>query len=123
MKKFNIFSDRQAVLLLMGVRGVCVQGSALCGVPIRSDHRVCTYIECDRITTSAPIESADQAAPAGGRVSMCRTLYRYVLCDTHVCVAAGVPLPPSSPSPREMSVCLYTTGGRGGEVDQGHWSA
>ena len=52
-----------------------------------------------------------------------RTLYRYVLCDTHVCVAAGVPLPPTSPSPREMSVCLYTTGGTGGEVDQGHWSA
>ena len=24
------------------------------------DHRVRTYIECDRITTSAPMESADQ---------------------------------------------------------------
>ena len=28
-------------------------------------HRVRTYIECDRITTSAPTESADQAAWAG----------------------------------------------------------
>jgi len=82
-----------------------------------------TYIECDRKTASAPMESADQAARVGGRVSTCRTLYRYVLCDTHVCVTTGVPLPPTSPSPREMSVCLYTTGGRGGEVDQGHWSA
>ena len=32
-------------------------------------HRVHTYIECDRITKSAPKESADQAAGAGGRVS------------------------------------------------------
>ena len=28
-----------------------------------------TYIECDRIATSAPMERADQAARAGGRVS------------------------------------------------------
>ena len=34
-----------------------------------NNHRVCTYIECDRITTSAPMESADQAARAGVRVS------------------------------------------------------
>ena len=33
------------------------------------DHRVRTYIECDRITTLVPMESADQAAWAGGRVS------------------------------------------------------
>ena len=38
------------------------------GVP-HLHHRVRTYIECDRITTSAPMESADQAAQAGGRVS------------------------------------------------------
>ena len=32
-------------------------------------QRGLTYIESDRITTSAPMESADQAAWAGGRVS------------------------------------------------------
>ena len=40
------------------------------------------------------------------------------LLHTHVCVSTGVPLPPTSPSPREMSVCLYTTGGRGGGHQQ-----
>jgi len=48
------------------------------------NQRGLTYIESDRITTSAPMESADQAARAGSRVSTtwlsCRTLYRYVLC-------------------------------------------
>ena len=32
-------------------------------------HRGRTYIESDRMTSSAPIESADQTARAGGRVS------------------------------------------------------
>ena len=39
------------------------------GVRIGLNHRVSTYKEGKRITTSAPMESADQAARAGGRVS------------------------------------------------------
>ena len=44
---------------------------------VRLYHRGRTYIESDRMTSSAPMESADQAARPGGRVS--KTMV--VLCD------------------------------------------